>query len=61
MIRHQAPGQNIGVRQNTFFDFIEKKEIIFAIEKYRLRIIFTVKDVINLAVCKVHDSFLSSI
>jgi hypothetical protein len=61
MIRHQAPGQYIGVRQNTVPDFIEKKQIVLTSEKYRLRIISTIIYMIDLAVAKFHDWFLSSI
>jgi hypothetical protein len=60
MIRHQAPSQYIGMRQYTLSNFFKKEQVVLSIEKHGLRIIPTVKHMINLAVTKFHP-FLASI
>jgi len=61
MIGQQASGQNIGMWKYTFSDFIKKKQVVLAIEKYRLRIVSAIEDMIDLTVAKFHPCFLSSI
>ena len=54
MIWHKTPCQNIGKRSNVGFNFLKEKQIVFAVEKQDLRIIYPVVNVINIVRLELH-------
>ena len=58
MIWHQAPCQNIGIGYYVSFGLLKKKQIVFAIEKKGLRVVPTIKNVINVIWFELHIGWL---
>jgi ribosomal protein L27 len=54
MVRHQAPGQNIGVGSDVCFYLSEEKKIVFARKEDRLRIISPVENMVDVICGKLH-------
>jgi hypothetical protein len=57
MIGHQAPGQNIDVRQKMFSKLFKEEQVVLTREEYRLRVVPAIINMVNMTFSKVHNRF----